>query len=401
MWRPWLIAKREYIQHVRRKAFIGVLLAPLIMLAILAAIIFVTYTSVEMSSRGAIGYVDPAGALSDIAPSQNTDPAVAIHPIVAFADENAANAALRNKNIIAYFKLAPDFAKSSRAELIFLEKAPERSATRAFEQFVRSAALRHLPPDVQTRAKDGITLILETPDKTRSFGGLNVINWLLPIGIGILFIIALFSGSQYLVQAVIEEKENRTIEVMVTSVTPLQMLTGKLLGLAAVGLTQIAAWLLGVLLVLGALQRFVPQLQSARIEPGFIVIALVLFILQYLLFGALMIGLGSAVANAKDGQQLAMPFVLLSLLPELMIPVIFLNPNGVIAVGLSIAPITSSLALLLRYAVTDVPLTQLALALLLQTLAVIVALRLSALVFRLGMLRYGQRVRLREIYEGL
>lgn len=130
-------------------------------------------------------------------------------------------------------------------------------------------------------------------------------------------------------------------------------------------------------------------------------IALVLFILQYLLFGALMIGLGSAVANAKDGQQLAMPFVLLSLLPELMIPVIFLNPNGVIAVGLSIAPITSSLALLLRYAVTDVPLTQLALALLLQTLAVIVALRLSALVFRLGMLRYGQRVRLREIYEGL
>ncbi|MBU6361817.1 MAG: ABC transporter permease, partial [Chloroflexi bacterium] len=168
-----------------------------------------------------------------------------------------------------------------------------------------------------------------------------------------------------------------------------------------VGLTQIGAWLMGILMVLAALQQFVPQLQNARIEPRFIVIALLLFVLQYLLFGALMIGLGSAVANAKDGQQLATPFVLLSLVPEFMIPLIFLNPNGVISVGLSVMPITSSLALLLRYAVTDVPLWQIAMALVLQSLAVIAALWLSARIFRLGMLRYGQRVGLTEIWQTL
>lgn len=396
MWRPGLIAKREYIQHVRRKSFIGVLLMPLIMLMIIAIIIFVTYTSIEASNRGTIGYIDPSNALRDAVSPPNTT-----YPVVAYANEETANTALTNKTLIAYFKLAPDFAKSSRAELIFLEKAPDRNAIRTFEQFAKSALLRNSPPEIQAREKNGITLILETPDKTRSFGGINIINWLLPIGVGVLFIIALFSGAQYLVQAVLEEKENRTMEVMVTSVTPLQMLTGKLIGLAAVGLTQIGAWLMGILMVLAALQQFVPQLQNARIEPSFIVIALLLFVLQYLLFGALMIGLGSAVANAKDGQQLATPFVLLSLVPEFMIPLIFLNPNGVISVGLSIMPITSSLALLLRYAVTDVPLWQIALALALQSLAVIAALWLSARIFRLGMLRYGQRVGLTEIWQTL
>jgi ABC-2 type transport system permease protein len=396
MWRPGLIAKREYIRHVRRKSFIGALFMPLIMLMIIAIIIFVTYTSIEASNRGTIGYIDPSNALHDATSPPNTP-----YPVVAYANEETANAALTNKTLIAYFKLAPDFAKSSRAELIFLEKAPDRNAIRAFEQFAKSTLLRNLPPEIQTREKNGITLILETPDKTRSFGGINLINWLLPIGVGVLFIIALFSGAQYLVQAVLEEKENRTMEVMVTSVTPLQMLTGKLIGLAAVGLTQIGAWLMGILMVLAALQQFVPQLQNARIEPRFIVIALLLFVLQYLLFGALMIGLGSAVANAKDGQQLATPFVLLSLVPEFMIPLIFLNPNGVISVGLSVMPITSSLALLLRYAVTDVPLWQIAMALVLQSLAVIAALWLSARIFRLGMLRYGQRVGLTEIWQTL
>jgi ABC-2 type transport system permease protein len=406
MWRPLIIAKREYIHHVKQKSFIGVLLLPLIVIVILAIILFVTLTAIEDATKGAIGVIDTTQALSGVF----TNSSISItesrlenntRQFMLFNDDESARQALMDYRIIAYFKLAPDFERSQKVELVYLEKAPDRTAIRAFEKLVKLAMLNSQQAKIAQRELDRIQIIFETPDKSRIFGGENSINWLIPIAIGILFLIAMFSGSQYLIQAVLEEKENRTIEMIVTTVSPWQFLSGKLIGLAAVGLTQIGVWLLAVLGLIYVLKRFILFLNNVSIDPAFIFIAIVMFLLQYLLFGSLMIAVGSTVANAKDGQGISSPFMLISLIPEFMLPLIFISPNNPIAVGLSVSPITSSLALLLRYAVTDIPAWQILIAIVLQGGAMLACLWIASRVFRLSMLRYGQRIRFDEILNSI
>lgn len=191
------------------------------------------------------------------------------------------------------------------------------------------------------------------------------------------------------------------MEVIVTSISPLQLMSGKVLGLAGVGLTQVVTWTSALLIALSLASQRLPFLKAVRVEPGFIAVALLMFVLEYLLFAALMGAIGSLVTSAKDGQNLSGPLVLLAMTPEFFIPVFFIAPNGPIAVGLSLFPLSAPLALLLRYAAAPVPIWQVLLAMALLAASVVGALWLASRVFRIGMLEYGRRVSLKTVWEGL
>ena len=391
------MALHEYTRHVLRRRFVIALLMPLFMIVFISAILTVIITLVDQSDRGAIAYVDPVGALS-----QASAPADALNTFVRVGSIDEARAMLRDGTAIAAYALAPDFGATRSAELIFWERRPSRDVERVFERFAATSLLADQPPEIRQRIIEAPSFTFESSDGTRVTDEIGLIaGFVIPIVLGILFIVALFSGAQYLMQAVIEEKENRTMEVIVTSISPLQLMSGKVLGLAGVGLTQVVTWTSALLIALSLASQRLPFLKAVRVEPGFIAVALLMFVLEYLLFAALMGAIGSLVTSAKDGQNLSGPLVLLAMTPEFFIPVFFIAPNGPIAVGLSLFPLSAPLALLLRYAAAPVPIWQVLLAMALLAASVVGALWLASRVFRVGMLEYGRRVSLKTVWEGL
>lgn len=391
------MARREYTRHVLRRRFVIALLMPLLMIVFISAILTVIITLVEQSDRGMIAYFDPANALA-----RASVPAESVNTFARVNSVDEARALLRDGTAIAAFALAPDFGATRSAELIFWERRPSRDVERAFERFAATSLLAERPVDIQHRIAQGPTYTFESSDGSRVTDEIGLIaGFVIPILLGILFIVALFSGAQYLMQAVIEEKENRTMEVIVTSISPLQLMSGKVLGLAGVGLTQVVTWTSALLVALSLASQRLPFLKAVRVEPGFIALALLMFVLEYLLFSALMGAIGSLVTSAKDGQSLSGPLVLLAMTPEFFIPVFFIAPNGPIAVGLSLFPLSAPLALLLRYAAAPVPIWQVFLAMALLAASVVGALWLASRVFRIGMLEYGRRVSLKTVWEGL
>jgi ABC-2 type transport system permease protein len=387
------IALSEYRQRVARKSFVAVLLMPLVIIAVIVVVSLISASAAIDSDKGVVGYIDPTDTLARATPP----PVDAANTFQRYPDEASARTALESQKIIAYYVLAPDFATTGRASFYYWKNEPGKSVTRAFNQFARTALVDGRDAQVARRLMDGSTFSMRTPDGSRTFNENNIFSIIFPIMVAILFIIALFGGSAYLLQAVVDEKENRTIEIVVTSVTPMQLMTGKIVGLAAVGLTQIAVWLIGAAVALQVARGQIEFLQDASIAPDFIALAIVLSVLQYLLFGAIMAGVGSVVTDAKQGQSLATPFNLVAMIPMFFFVVILFDPNSTLAVILSLFPLTSPLTLLMRYSMTSVPFWQIAVAVVLLALSVLGAMWLAARIFRIGMLRFGQRVSVSEI----
>lgn len=388
-----LIARHEFKHIVLRRRFIGVLLMPLFVIGLATVIGYITASMIGRFESGAVGYVDPDGLLSQAVNPPNAD-----FIFTPFDDEASAQAALQRQEIKAYLTLAPDFLSSGDVQLFYWEDEPSHSdVRRAFAHYRNTQLLADRPPELARRVLDGSALTLETPDRSRVTHADDFPKFILPLVFSVLFIIALFGGGQYLMQAVLDEKENRTMEVMVTSVTPTQLMAGKVLGLGAVGMLQMIVWLVAATIALAVLRTRLPFLQGVRPELDFIVLALVLFALQYLLLGALMAAVGSMVVDIQQGQNYAAPFSLIAMIPFLFLTVILFDPNGVLSVLLSLLPLTSPLALLVRYGMVQVPLWQVVLAVALLAVSAAGAMWLAGRIFRIGMLRFDKGVRWSEV----
>ncbi len=215
---------------------------------------------------------------------------------------------------------------------------------------------------------------------------------------GILFIIVLFSSSGYLMSALVEEKENRTMEIMVTSVSSDQLMAGKVLGNLCVGLTQLAVWLLA--LCLGYLigkDQFI-WLQSLNIGLGTMLTLAAVMLPGFVLVAALMAMLGSTVTEAREAQQMTGLITLPVVCPFWLETSILMNPNGNLSVGLSFFPLTAPLTMIIRTSISYVPLWQVILSSGLLIFCAAGAIWLSARAFRLGMVRYGKKVSLKELF---
>lgn len=388
-----LIAMNEYRHRTARKSFIIVLMAPLLIIVFSVIVGYFSASSAQKSDKGVIGYIDPSGALAQaILPPADADNTFLRYPDAASADE-----ALRSRKVIAYFNLAANFTSTGKADFYYWQIKPGKQVMRAFDQFMKTALVDGADPAVTQRLLSGSNYMLSTPDGSRTFSDNDIFAIVLPMLVSVLFIVALFGGASYLLQAVIDEKENRTMEIIITSVTPMQLMSGKIIGLAGVALTQVGVWLVAGTAAFQIAKTNFDFMQNAHIDPMFIVIALVFSILQYLLYGAFMAAIGSVVLDAKQGQSWSSPVVIAGMLPWFFFGVILFDPNGTLAVILSLFPLTAPLALILRYSMTNVPAWQIGVALFLLVLSVIGAMWFASRVFRFGMLRYGQSIKLAEV----
>jgi len=349
-----------------------------------------------------IGYVDEAGLLTKVTslpPSDDDGP----NPVafVAFADDALARAALEKREIQAYYVLPVDYLTSHDVQLIYWDEMPRGPAQRRFDNLVRVNLSTSLSPAVAERAQRGINLTARSADGRQEVGGESFINILVPFFIGLFFSIVVISSGSYLMEAVSDEKENRTIEVMATSLTPGQMIGGKAIGLMAVALTQIA--ILGVTiavsLIIGA--QFIEALRAIVMPWSMFLTLAIFFVPTYALISGMMIAVGSMVTETRQGQQIAGAISMLFTLPFFFMIVFFSAPNSPLATILTIFPTTSFLTIALRWSMTTIPLWEMIVGWVLVTVSAIFMVWAAARIFRLGMLQFGQRLDVKSVLRAL
>ena len=386
----WLVARHEYLVAVRRRTFLlGTFGLPLVMVAIVVLTVLVAAGNRD---RRPVGYVDLAGVLVSGEPQAGPRSG-----LIAFADETAAQSALLSGEIQAFYVLAEDYETSGRLTLRYGAQRPSPESLAAFQSALRAALLAGQPAEVRTLVTRGPDLVLRTVDGRREISGENILSLLLPFVAGAAFTVATLTSANYMIQAVATEKENRMVEVVTTSMTPLQLMGGKFLGLMAVAMTQLGLWLAIAVIGLLILRGSNPNPLGLQISGQFVAVTLLFFLPSYALVAGMMTAIGGAVTEVHQGQQIAGTLNLMFVLPFLFLPLLLTNPSGPLMVGLTLFPTTAFLTVTMRWAFADVPLGQLALSWTLLVGSALFSIWAAARIFRAGMLRYGQTLDLRSV----
>ncbi len=395
MTKLWNVAWHEYQRHVfkRRFVLIGLLSVPLVILVMVGLIYLVLSMNINTTP---LGYVDYSGLLTNPLPAPAPEPPDRPVPVLPFETETAARSALDAGRIQAYFVLPADYLSTGRLSVVHLG-ALKDPARQQFYNFLTANLLRNTDPVIANRLVIGAEIMVQTPDGSRSVSSKNWFNVLVPIVAGIAFIIAMFSTGGYLMQAVVEEKENRTMEVIITSVSPNQFMAGKIIGDTAVGLTQISLWMLFIVIPILALRNTMSFLRGIQIEPQTLLLLAFVMFPAFIMISALMAAIGATVSEAREGQQMVSMLSLPIWIPYMLTGSLMSNPNSPLALGLSLFPLTAPLTLLMRDGLTILPAWQIALSALIQVICAAGAIWLAGRAFRLGMLRYGKRLKWREV----
>jgi ABC-2 type transport system permease protein len=379
----WLVAKHEYRRTVVRRSFlIGTLAIPLAIAALIALVIVVE--SLGADDRP-IGYVDHAGLLEQARARADWD-----IEIRAYQDREAATAALESEEIQAFYELPADYLTTLETELTYLTDAPDGDARRAFSNFVQLNLVASYPAEVQKRLLLGPEISVEDVASGRTFGEDEIANIVLPIVASLFFMIATMSAGGYMLRVVADEKENRTMEMMVTSITPGQLVGGKALGLLAAALTQLSIYLIAAAIGLLIVVARVPELRQVSVPWDYLAVMALFFFPAYALLASLMVAVGSAVTEFQQGQQVAAILNLVFLIPLFLLPFFLNDPAQPLVVLLTLFPPTAFMTVSLRWGLGTIPLWQLTLSWFLLSGAAIFTIWAAARIFRAGMLRYGK-----------
>jgi len=392
----WLVARHEYWRRVREKSFLWMVLGiPALVLIVGAISILALVVSLD---RRPVGYVDHAGIIRADATEFMGDRESGTIDFVSYPDETAAMKDLRAGKVQSVYVLPSDYLRSRRLQVLTLDKEPHEGVQEAFERLIRASLIAAQPTEIQEHLVDGFELRIRDVEGAREVAEGNVAGIVMPFVVAFFFFFAVSTASGYLLEAVMEEKTNRLIEVLVTSLSPEQLLGGKTLGLLGVSLTQVMAWGGAMLIVLLA-RAMAEGMGPPQLPWPVVGLALVFFLPSYLLVAGFMTAIASVSAELRQAQQIAGFVTMLFTLPVFFIMVFVTHPDHPLLTAMTFFPTTSMITVLLRWAVSDMPGWQVVAAWLILFLSAVGSLWFAGRAFRIGMLRYGQRIRLRSVIQ--
>jgi len=396
-----LILRHEFLHTIKRKGFITMtLIVPLVALLAIGVLQLVSGIARPTAEITTIGYVDESGGFDQYASQGNIT-------LVRFDTPEDATRALVNNEIKEYFVIPPDYISTGVVSRYTLEKqlvAPA-AITAAIKNFLLSNLLGgKIPPGTIDRVEAPLNLVTIKLTATGAIapeqGGLG--NFIIPGVFSFLLVLSIIFSSTYLLQGLSEEKENRLIEILLSSVSSRQLLTGKVLGIGAAGLAQVVVWVISAPLLLRmASSTFGGFISAIQLPANFFVLAVVYFILGYLLFAVLSAGIGAISSNSREGQQLIGIFTLPLFIPLWLISLLIAFPDNPIWVVLTILPITAPVEAIIRLGVSDIPAWELVASIAVLVLSIIGLLLLTIKVFRAYLLMYGKRPGIGQIIRSL
>ncbi len=381
-----LIAKHELITSVKRKEFIWMTIGlPLFMLSVVALPIIFMGSNLKEEIK--IGYVDKTGTFQP-------------DGFIKYPDEASAKKDLFEGKITHFFIIPEDYLSTGNVSIYStkrLSSSGSMDVEKQIKDFLMGNLLKGQPEKLIERVKDPIHsdyfTVQENKESREGFGA-----FLIPIGFGVIFMLSIFASSGFLLQGVVEEKENRVMEILLSSVSHRDLLIGKILGLGAVGLVQLFIWfMLGIAILSSVPAVVLDFMGSLHISLLMAVLAPIYFILGYLVFASIMAGLGAIATTSREGQQLAAVFSLSAAIPMIFVQAIISNPDAVFARALSLFPLTSSLTMIMRLSINNVPIYDIVLSLMILIASVFGVIEMSVRIFRASLLMYGKKPTLIEV----
>ncbi len=429
------IIMREYLERVRTKWFvIATLLGPIMFIALtVLPVLFVSRTKAAVTSSN-ITIIDATGlALADRVITELKDTA-GVRPQVSLvsaaevaAAESLATTAVMAKQREGYLVLDSSTiaGKAARYAGRNTSTLPDmRRISNAVENAVLNMRLEK--EGISAARVDSLTKVdirfekTQLSEKGREKSGVatSIIGLMMSL---LLYMVLLLYG-QTVLRSVIEEKSTRVAEVVISSVRPEMLMAGKIIGIGCVAMTQLVVWIgssawIGSTLAPMLLKRNAAA--SARTDLataaqttdilsslpsfsiGFLLAIVLYFVLGYVFYACLYAAVGSTVNSESEAQQAATPVAMLLILSAIFIQPVALAPQSTLSVVMSMLPFSAPIMMPMRMSITSVPPWQVAASLAGTTLACVAAIWFSARIYRVGLLMYGKRPTIGELFKWL
>jgi ABC-2 type transport system permease protein len=404
-----LVLKNEIITLISRPSF----WLALVGLPLVGALIFAGVGAINKNASATQTFSQVFSGPQDTRPEGYVDLSTIIHQIpesvppetfIAFPDESSARQALARGEISALYIVPADYTQKGKITYIRPDFNPLASSGTQSNLFtwvvqvnlaggnILFANLVNGPLKV-----DDISLAAVAPPDEN-----NPLAFWTPYIITLIFYMLIVGSATLLLSNISKEKENRVIEVLLTSVTSRQLLTGKILGLGIVGLGQTLFWF-GTSFILLNLSGQTFHLPSAiHLPVSFLLWGLVFFLLGYAVYASLMAGLGALAPNLREASQSTFVITLPLMVPLFLSSSVFMQaPNGAIATVLSLFPLSAPVAMMARLSAGGVAWWQPLLAAALLAVTAVLIVRLVAGMFRAQALLSGQAFNLKSYFRAL
>jgi len=397
-----LIGRREFRQRVRSRGFwLGSISVPLLMVAI-----WVFTGGLDAPSAGGepvaleaadrpeqtTGYVDRADLIRRI-----PDP-IPNDLFQSFSDGQQAESALERGDIAAYYVILPDYRQTGNVRRVSPQLTVNPPDVRWFNRLLQANLLPGADPDFVERLRrpfyeTGPEFVNVTAEGQTEGRG----NQMLPFLVTIAILVPLFTGGGYLFQSLTQEKSSRVMEILLVSVRPRQLLTGKLLGLSVLTLVQYSIWaVFGLIALIVSSQDVAGLLAGLSLTTSELVLIVPFALAGFLLYAALMAGIGALARDVEDGRVWLFVISLPMMIPIYMWAMIAANPNSLLAVALSLFPFSAPVAMLMRLTSATVPAWQIGVSLGLLLLTALGVIRLMARLFHARTLLSGESLSVRR-----
>lgn len=428
----WTVATFEFLSEVKRISYLIMTFGmPVFILAYGGFVALVVALGERAEARPRLyGVVDGAGVLSSTAAPTDTEdqipqeirealtrlgPRAPVPDLLGgkdgssfalFKDEPAAVDALKSKAIAGIFLLRSDYLETGDVDAYYPEDAGlgNKKVQSSLRTFLQANLLQgHVDEKLAARVRapilGGGKWTLQANGELTQRGDLATVSrFIVPILFCMLFLISILGTSQSLINGTAIEKENRVVDVLLSAAHADEILAGKLLGLGAAALLQVAVWLsmAGVSALTGA--ALLATL-GVRIPLLPLAIGFLFYVPGYLLLGSLMLGSGSLGNNAKEGQQWSLVWTMLAALPMFFLGVLINTPSGTIAKVLTWIPFSAPLIVVFRLSMDPKGIAwwEIAGSFVVLLLSIWLGVRLGARLFRVGLLMTGVRLNLFDV----
>ncbi len=439
-----IILKREYLTRVAKKSFIvTTLIVPILMVGLMVVPAWLASRD-DKQERTIAVYDESTLFMGQLEQEGYTKYHFVDQGTYGSLRENLT----ANNEFYALLYIPANIYTNSQAQLSSPKQVPlelaeeiERKLSQIIEsdkrqKVIASAGVPDLESQLEgTRTKVSVNTVkvTETGEERKSS---SMVAFITSYAMGFIIYFFVFMYGSMVMRSVMEEKKNRIVEVIISSVKPFQLMAGKILGTALVGLTQVAIWIILIVVGLTITQSMLSpesaqemgknimdsQAQMGPMQPdmseaqnqiaeviemiGNLNIPLIIFgfifyfLGGYLLYSSLMGAVGAAVDNDEDSQQLVLPVTFPLILSIILLFSISRNPEGSVAFWASIIPFTSPICMLARIPY-GVPAWELLLSMSLLVITLIGVIWVAAKIYRTGILMYGKKVNLKELYKWL
>jgi len=437
-----LILRQEYLKRVKKKSFIILtLLVPFLFAGVFALIILLSVKGDKKERT--IAVFDESALFNE----ELTDEGLTKYEFIPKEEYLQLKSNLKASEYYALLYIPQDIYSNNYAQLISEKQIPfefneeiQRKLSRYIENDKRQKIIDETGiPDLEERLAGTRTWIklntLKISETGEAQKSSSIVAFIASYAMGIIIYFFVFMYGAMVMRGVMEEKKSRIIEVIISSVKPFELMAGKIVGTALVGLTQVAIWVvLGIVVLIGAQGFFSPESaqqmgqsimdSQQQMNPAMAQVAepnkvmevmemignlnlpliffafVFYFLIGYLLYSSLLGAVGAAVDNDEDAQQMVFPVTIPLILSIMLLFPIARNPEGPVAFWFSIIPLTSPVAMMARIPY-GIPVWELLLSRFLLVLTTIGVIAAAAKIYRIGLLMYGKKVNLKELIKWL